>query len=227
MGDLRAALRSGEIGIHWVPPATAEVVEEGPRLLVLRDGEAGVLWQMTASSMPFALDPDDALALDVERSARLAFDEAWSPESGDRRRTEDATWSPVIDRATAQLRGGPALRLLRRITYQPGNEIIAGHLIVPTATGHVDLCALARAETTGVRETIVVEMRLALDPGAPRPTQAEIDDAERDPHFSDHPLSVVRRRLDAAVAAVEVTQPATPPAAGEIVVAPASCTLEP
>src|SRR5688500_4252593 len=100
MGDLRAALRSGEIGVHWVPPATAEVVEEGARPLVLRDGAAGVLWQITAPSMPFALAPDDALATDIERSARLAFDEAWSPEAGDRRRTEDATWSPVVERAT-------------------------------------------------------------------------------------------------------------------------------
>lgn len=228
MGDLRAALRSGEHGLRWCFPETAEVVEEGERLLVLRDEAAEVMWHVTLSSLPFALDDADALRRDLEASARAAFDEAWrppGPEDPPRiRRTEDPAWSPLIEHATLDVDGGRALRLVRRITYQPGNEIIAGHLVVPTAHGHADVCALARAGLTGVRESIVTMMR---DDGVPAPgTQAEYDAPALDARFPEHPLTIVRRALAALPDTIAVTDAMEAPPA-EAVLDEAQCALVP
>jgi hypothetical protein len=235
MGDLRAAFRTGEHGVRWEPPAGAEVVEEGPRLLVMRDGAAGLLWHVTVSALPFALAPDDALREDLERSAREAFAEAWQAPGegavgatfgGGVKRTDDPAWSPVVEHAVVDVAGGRALRLVRRLTYQPGNEIVAGHLVLPTAHGHIDLCALARAGTTGARESVVSLMRSKLDAEADAPDQADFDDAAIDAHFPEHPLSMVRAALAALPGHVEVTAAPAVPAA-EVALPEASCAFVP
>jgi hypothetical protein len=237
MVELRAQLRSGECGVSWVPPENTDVVQEGERSLILRDPAAKVTWQVTSSPFPFALDAehDEALRADVEMSAHEAFDKAWQSsaegEPPSRRRTEDPTWSPVIELGRLDVRGGQALRLLRRITYQPGNEIIAGHLIVPTAVGHLDFCALARSGFTGLRESLVMAMMnqdrerdlgaaesaaetLAAggaaegNGGKPFPRQAAYDDPALDAHFPEHPLSLVRQAITRLCASVAITQTA-------------------
>jgi hypothetical protein len=53
MPELRAQLRSGECGVSWVPPESAEVMEEDEFLLLLRDPAASVVWQVNWSPFPF------------------------------------------------------------------------------------------------------------------------------------------------------------------------------
>lgn len=221
-----------------MPPESAEVMEEDEFLLLLRDPLARVVWQVNWSPFPFALDAahDEALRADIELSAREAFDKAWKPPAADevqaRCRTEDPTWSPVIEHSRFDLPGGTALRLLRRIAYQPGREIVAGHVIVPTAIGHLDFRAMARDTVTGLRETIVTATRRperepdvgATEPdtefpaagggaekrdiGSPFPPQALYDDPSLDPRFPDHPLTLVRQAVGKLCGSVAIKRAA-------------------
>jgi hypothetical protein len=245
MPELRAQLRSGECGVSWVPPESAEVMEEDEFLLLLRDPVARVVWQVNWSPFPFALAAahDEALRADIEISAREAFDKAWKPPAADevqpQRRTEDPTWSPVIEHGRFDLPGGTALRLLRRIAYQPGREIVAGHVIVPTAIGHLDFRAMAQATVTGLRETVVTATRSqererdigATEPGTevpasdddaedsdigrPFPPQAVYDDPSLDARFPDHPLTLVRQAVGKLCDSVAIKRAA--PGAIEVV----------
>jgi hypothetical protein len=239
MPTLRTQLQSGECGATWTPSESAEIDKEGERFLVLQDPVAKVTWQINESPFPFALDAahDEVLRDDLEMSARQAFDDAWKAAAegapSQSRRTEDPTWSPVIEQRKLDVPGGTAVRLLRRVTYQPGNEIIAGHVIVPVATGHLDFCAMARASFTGLRESIVM-MTLMNDPpgdaGAteadaevpheseddeamrrPFPPQAAYDDPSLDAQFPEHPLTVVRKAIDGLCNSVAITRPAAKP----------------
>jgi hypothetical protein len=219
MTSLRQQLRSGECGVTWEAPGGVDVLNDDEHQLVLRDPEAGVVWQVRASAMPFAVDPAhrEVLRLDLEASARAAFDAAWEPPDDDsvpqRRRTDDPAWSPVIDHAVVELDGRPALRLLRRHTYQPGNELVVGHLIVPTATGHVDFSVIARAAVTGMRESVVMlmsdRMPDTLDGEGEYtfPAQAVYDDVALDEKFPDHPLTRVRAAIGRLEVAVTITGP--------------------
>jgi hypothetical protein len=238
MPGLRAQLRSGECGVTWVPPESTEVVEEDDNHLLLRDPAAQLVWQVSASPFPFALDAahDEVLRADLELSAREAFDKAWKPpvegKFPARRRTEDPTWSPVIEQRRLDLPGGSALRLLRRTAYQPGREIVCGHVIVPTAMGHINFWAIARAETTGLRETLVTAtMRQgpesgpdAAEPDAemlaaqgdaekviamPFIPQATFDDSGLDAQFPEHPLTLVRQAIGKLCDSVAITRAAT------------------
>jgi len=243
MATLHAQLRSGECGARWQPPETAELVEDHEYRLILRDPVAGIVWSVGSSRFPFALDPghDEILRADLEMSARDAFDKAWkAPAEGDlqaRRRTEDPTWSPVVEHGRVELVGGTALRVVRRTAYQPGNEVVVGHLIVPTATGHLDFWAVARATVTGLRESVVMMTMTdlgndldAADPdaevaraergedqriGRRFPKQAVYDDPGLDARFPDHPLAVVRRAIGKLCESVTITR-AAPRVADEI-----------
>src|SRR5512133_3622286 len=81
MSGLRAQLKSGECGVTWVPPEGIEAVEEDESFLLLRDPGAELVWHVSASPFPFALDAahDEVLRADLEMSAREAFDRAWKP----------------------------------------------------------------------------------------------------------------------------------------------------
>jgi hypothetical protein len=234
MPELRAQLLSGDCGARWVPPDGAEAVTEEDDLLILRDPAAKIVWRISTSLFPFALDAahDEVLRNDLEMSAREAFDNAWKPpdegEPPARRRTEDTAWSPVIEQSRLDLPGGTALRLLRRTSYQPGKEVIVGQLIVPTAIGHVDFWAIAQATVTGVRETLVratmtqgqksgsaavepdAEVLASEDDGA-IPTwfpQAVYDDPDLDARFPEHPLTLVRQAVRKLCDSVTITRAA-------------------
>jgi len=245
MPGFRAQLQSGECGVTWVPPEGTETVEENENLLLLRDPVAPLVWHVSASPFPFALDAahDEVLRADLEMSARAAFDRDWKPpgegEPPARRRTEDPTWSPVIEQGRLDLPGGTALRLLRRTAYQPTREIVAGHVIVPTTMGHVDFWVIARATITGIRETIVMATLMndqrssvgAAEPdeevlkaennagerniGRPFPPQSVYDDPALDARFPEHPLSLVRQAIGKLCDSITIT-PAAPSVADVI-----------
>lgn len=119
---------------------------------------------------------------------------------------------------------------MRRITFQPGNELLSGTLLVPVVDGFFEIAAIARAATTGMRESVLLMARThgkPFEPGTSVPSQAEYDAPAHDHRFPDHPLTLVRAALRwlQSDAAIEVLSPAPDPPSGEIVVEAASCAV--
>lgn len=230
---------SGHFGLRWSLPGAFEPMKEGPQLLLARDPERRVAWLLRVFPWRFDLRPssDAALRADLEADARHLFEAAfkpaeWPPGSGEksRPRTADPGWSPLVDVERVHIGEAPALRVVRRGTYQPGAEVLAGSLLVPLAEGFAELTALARAGQTGLRESVLMLSRPGAPPAGETPTfpsQAEYDDPAHDAAFPDHPLSVVRAALRwlLSEAGLEVTAPAVPPPEGEQVVEAARCAV--
>lgn len=150
-------------------------------------------------------------------------------------RSADGAWSPMVDCERASLGKGAALRTIHRMSYEPGREIIMGHLLVPTAHGLLEARVVAGDLMTGVRESFLLQQKLGdseaaeLAPGELTLTQREIDDPAHDETFQDHSLSRVRRALRwlIADAGVEVLEPAPPHPGGEVVLKKLDCALVP
>lgn len=143
-------------------------------------------------------------------------------------RTADPTWTPMVDYERLQAGGAPALRTVHRMSYEPGREIVMGHLLIPLKSGLFEVRVAAGDPMTGVREAMLLAMR--RDPDATKPlTQREIDAPEHDEKFRDHALSRVRRALRWALAEakLEVTAPAAVHQHGEVVLKKLDCALTP
>jgi hypothetical protein len=156
----------------------------------------------------------------------------WPPGSEEKSspRTADPRWSPIVDVEPVRVGESPALRVVRRLSYQPGNEVLSGSLLVPLAQGFAELAAIARAGQTGFRESVLMLKRPEGPSTEPKVTflsQAEYDDPAHDALFAEHPLSLVRGALRwlLADAGLEVTAPAAPPPEGEHVIAAAGCAV--
>jgi hypothetical protein len=109
--------------------------------------------------------------------------------------------------------GGSALYVLHRMTYEPGSEILMGHLLVPCAEGLAEARWVTTAHTTGIREAVWTDRTLrtsSVDSAFKHPGQGVFDDPALDPEFPDHPLSIAReaRRWLAKEMRVRVLRPA-------------------
>ena len=237
--SLREAFTSGSRGLRWSFPAAFELSKEDARPPLVRDPDRQVAWLLRV--LPWQLDlrrsSDDVLRADLEEDSRHLFEAAfvpieWPPGSNEKRppRTADPRWSPIVDIEHVRVGATPALRLVRRMTYQPGNEVLSGSLLVPLAQGFAELTAIARAGQTGARESVL----MLKQPGGPSTepkvtfrSQAEYDDPEHDALFVNHPLSLVRAALRwlIADAGLEITAPAVEPSEGEHVVEAAGCAV--
>lgn len=235
--ELSRQLETGDGGLRWRPPEAAELTTDGPAQAIWR-ARPGAVLQVVRSPFPFSLgaaggagaELDPVLRADLEAAARAAFVAHHGERPAEDRpppRTDDPTWSPVIEAAPVALAGGPAVRLIRRVAYAPGDELVAGHLIVPVADGHLDVMIMARAAMTGMREAVVM-LKDSPAPDDPPPTQARYDDPALDAAFPDHPLTIVRARLDALTGGggLEVTRPAPRPPR-EVILKEAGCAIAP
>jgi hypothetical protein len=130
------------------------------------------------------------LERDLERQTRALFEQMFRlPElvAGRRgmnsMRTEDVTWSPIIEVTRTRLDKGCELYLLDRMLYEPGKESVMGHVLIPVENGREALYMHNLLRTTA----------LSAGDGKPlHPGQAAFDDPVRDLDFSQHPLSVAR-----------------------------------
>lgn len=240
---LREALESGSSGLRWLPPAAFDWKQEDRRVGVARDPDRLVTWLVRI--LPWPLDLRNAFAdvlrRDVEEEARHEFEVAhasaeageWPPGSGQkpRARTEDPAWSPVVECERVTIGAAPALRLVRRLTYRPGDESLSGALLVPLQDGFAEIAAISRAGQTGYRESILMllEDKGARDPEKPFPKQAVYDDPKHDARFAEHPLSLVRSALRWLTdeSGLTVTDPMEEPPVGEVVLEPAQCAIVP
>ena len=235
---LRDDLENGLAGLRWSLPDTFDIQTNTERQLVAQDPERQVLWFVQVLPWPFDVRRafHDVLRADLEMDARHLFEQAhkpaeWPPKSGQMRkpRTSDPTWSPIVELEHVRIGAEPALRVVRRITYQPGNEVLSAALIVPLAEGYAEIVALSRAAQTGFRESVLMVQRDNASPEAKGtfPSQAEYDDPARDEGFPSHPLSRVRaaQRWLLGDAGLSVTRPATEQPEGEHVSEEAGCAV--
>jgi hypothetical protein len=227
-------LGSGNAGVRLQLRA-GQIVHDLPDQAVIRDAERKVGWLLSAKPFRLDLRPelDAILRADVERHARGLFDRSFvPPEDGALQpRTSDPSWSPVVEVEPLTLPTGRALRMVHRLTYQPGHETVVGRLLVPVERGTLCISSVAKAELTGYRETALM-MRASADGGeVDFLPQAAYDAPEHDAQFPDHGLSRVRAALawllTADGAGLEVTAPMAPLPPGVVELREASCAVLP
>jgi hypothetical protein len=223
-------LPSGRRGVRFTVPPELESIATDERPDVLYAPDRSIAWQFFVNQLPIDARPQhrELLLRDAHRCARDVFINYSSTLEQIRPlRTDDPTWSPLVEITPTQLRGAPILTAIHRMSYQPGNEFVMGHLLVPIRAGLFELRLLARADMTGVRESMLVApvIRDAAAAGedpiaaAQRLKQPYFDDPAHDARFPDHPLSRIRSALAWVLerSDLEVTEPAEPPDDGELV----------
>jgi hypothetical protein len=99
------------------------------------------------------------------------------------------------------------------MTYEPGSEILMGHLLVPCAEGLAEARWVTTAHTTGIREAVWTDKTLrtsGVEAAFKHPGQKVFDDPALDAEFPDHPLSIAReaRRWFAKEVRLRVLRPA-------------------
>src|SRR6185503_7553676 len=102
--------------------------------------DEGLGWHALLTPVVFAIAPGEEAALseDLHASARLLFEQRWRENPNKKRtrpRTDDADWSPIVEAKLGAFGHGRLVRVVRRAAYEPGDELIVGHLIVPVAKG--------------------------------------------------------------------------------------------
>ncbi|NVB81757.1 MAG: hypothetical protein HOV81_25405 [Kofleriaceae bacterium] len=223
------ALRRGAYGVTLQVPESFEVLSDDESANVLDRENATVWYFFSAPSLELDLSPDRLAGQqrDAKSYAQQLFDDT---------RTKDLPPSNgrgvFLGCEQVRVDGQPALSVLHRMSYEPGREILMGHLLVPTGEGLFEARWLTRDNLTGMRETLLLDKALAANPGAKveelGPT-VDYDDPKHDEAFPKHALSRARaaERWIREDAGLRVTAPARPFAAGEAVLADLGCALVP
>jgi hypothetical protein len=234
-----ADLRDGTHGIRVALPSSMRVERDIEREALLQDDSHSVTWHLALGWAMVDLRKDYVALLrsDLAREARWAFEdtlrsrhaEAGVPQGTPR--TSDTEWSPLVSVEDATVSGADALIVIHRLAYEPGEETVAGRVLIPLEKGTVHLSALSRVTLTGFRETLLSQRMLDTHFHAPEhpplhrampeveaqakllrilPSQTQIDDPAFDVAVPKHPLSLVRAALRWLLGGglrIEVTQP--------------------
>jgi hypothetical protein len=238
-------LRRGDVGFQLSLPTVVSIRRDTQSTVEFTVPDLEALWWI--SFFPLVhLDLSEAgwptLRRDLERQTRALFEEMFrSPEPGvsrrgkQRMRTEDPAWSPIVEVERTRVEKGCELYLLHRMFYEPGKEVVMGHVLIPVGNGLGEIRWVTSAHQTGYREAVymhhLVRTRApSAGDGKPHhPGQAAFDDPARDVDFPQHPLSVARaarRWLDANVPR-QITASPQYRTDGEIVLEPVGCALKP
>jgi hypothetical protein len=238
---LRSRLRDGALGVEVTlgPEIQPTVDDDHDYQIDLPDLPSRVwilhfpeVWlDLSAESWP-------TLERDVARQTRALFDQIFRrprPEGRpppQRPRTADSSWSPLVELGRVPVDGGEALHVLHRMSYEPGDEVVMGHLLVPTASGLVEIRWVSSAHMTGYRETVFMEKLLAASGGSKvpeHPGQAAFDDPALDETFPKHPLSIARavRRWCQKNVHVRVVEPGPQDRRQELRLEAIGCALVP
>jgi hypothetical protein len=175
--------------------------EEDDNHLQFTDDRRQHWWYFWQPTVQFNLTPGpsfEALRERIERYARAMFIETFAEMkaggriSDDVPRTDDASWSPVLEARLVKVANSPALQLIHRMAYARGLEMILGHTLIPTARGTLEVRWMNNAAYTGARESAVL-----LASGVEGfLKQQDYDDPKHDDSFPEHPLSMSRRAAD-------------------------------
>ncbi len=239
------ALGDGSAGVGLRLPPGVEVLEDGPTAARWFDPSLGLIGLASTSPFTVAIHEGgsptlrERLEADARRNfarehVRLAQEGALAPKIG--MRTEDPSWSPIVELRRLCVPGGRVLRCVYRLSYQPGHEGIWASLFCPVAEGTVTITGLCLVQPTGLRESILMAGLRQKQTGESGeielPGQAYLDAPEHDPSFPNHGLTLLRRALDtwvdAEAGALEITRPAVRVVEGSRVALPASgCSIVP
>lgn len=217
---LSKSLELGSCGVQWEPPDGTIGVHTETELVVSDD--TGLRWRIRKVPTEFAIAPGEEAALseDLYASARAAFEARWRQQpraAGATPRTASGEWSPIVEAKLGAVGAGRLARVVRRLAYEQGDEVVVGHLFVPVEKGTVEIRIVAQTDETGVRENAVAKKYGGRQP------QATYDARELDPYFPDHPLTRIRAALDAAVGSLEiVTLPERP---AEVILPEPGCAV--
>ncbi len=237
-------IKKGLPGLKLAIPESWRVQDEQERRAVLIDAEHRVGWHIVHAPWRADLRPEHFAdhRRDLERHARYSFEQQYhqiqlqaqpgqAPPPRPPVRTSDPEFNPLIQAEYITFAGQPALFTLRRVAYEPVMEAVVANILIPVATGVVDITVFQHTQQTGYRETNLLNHALQKYPGegpqklARRLGQAHFDDPANDAQFPQHPLTCVRTALrwlqDLPKDQLEITAPATPlPAAGSEVELP-------
>ncbi|MBS2013219.1 MAG: hypothetical protein JST00_10050 [Deltaproteobacteria bacterium] len=209
-------LTRGSLGVTFATPPHWELDREGDDMVNLADRETGTGWYLfffPGLQMDLDEDGEASLKRDVEVHANALFEAM-------RRRGEPAPRSPrspLVSCEAVTIEGGRALSVIHRMAYQPGSEIVMGHLLVPLASGLFEARWIVPARQTGFRESVMLmkamEGGVAGIPEGTPPEEImkllEPDAPEHDALFPDHVLSIARAADRWSRQNVKVIQPAT------------------
>lgn len=226
-------LKKGLPGVRFDLPGSTQVHEEQERRAVFVDNDHRVGWHVLHAPWRLDLRPehDKLLRQDIQRQARFTFEEQYQqlaaafPDDEARRqrppvRTTDPSWSPLLSVETIKIGEAPAVQIIRRVAYEPALEVVTGSLLIPLATGMIEITCFHRTQETGRRETMLLQLAMQRYPGedvpqlAARLGQTFFDDPSHDRDFATHPLSLVRAALkwlrEAGEEVLKVTAPMAP-----------------
>lgn len=195
--SLSERLRSGELGLVVKPPEP--LLSDDELSLTFVDGKGRRWWYFWKPGVHFDLSParHDALVAKLHAYARAMFDDLFRDQQRQgglpadaKLRTDDASWSPLVEVTPLELHGVRALGFIHRMLYVQGSEVLLGHTLIPTALGTFEARWLTTngREPTGMRESAVLLLRGTSG----LLTQAEYDDPKYDEQFPTHPLSLAR-----------------------------------
>lgn len=240
-------LKKGLPGIQLAIPDAWKRQEEHDRRAVLIDSEHRVGWHILHA--PWRVDLRAAIAdkrrRDIERHARFGFDQHYQqvpvPEGAKRPppRTADPAFSPLISVDYIDFAGVPAVMIVRRVAHEQVMEAVVGNILVPLATGVLDITAFQHTQETGYRETNLLNQAMQKYPGeglqklAQRLGQGYFDDPQYDAQFPTHPLTCVRaalswlRKLPAAELRVTAPPPPLPEPGTEVELPQVGCAIKP
>ncbi len=204
-------LKKGLPGLKLAIPDSWRVQDEQERRAVLIDAEHRVGWHIVHAPWRADLRPENFAEhkRDLERHARYSFEQQYhqiqlqtqpgqQPPPRPPVRTSDPEFHPLIQAEYITVCGQPALFTLRRVAYEPVMEAVVANILIPVATGVVDITAFQHTQQTGYRETNLLNHALQKYPGegpqklARRLGQAHFDDPANDAQFPQHPLTCVR-----------------------------------
>ncbi len=238
---LLAALGDGSLGFVWKPYDGLQRVDAIPGTLAFQDTTAPLRTLVTVSFCSFrvSLDAESFPQLHAEAkrhardlhdalSARLAAHKGEKPPE-----TSPAEgWSPLV--SCELVEASPRrLRVIHRRRQAPGEEMVAGHLVLPARNGTVELQVAVGSKMTGMRTALATLQALKGVEGPPTrekleallPKINEKADGRALDKVGDA-LAVTRARLDRVAAALEGAGVAAPEP-GPVSVPGLGCRFEP
>ncbi len=246
--SLLTDMQEGQVGVRFSVPEHLAVNQETSELTVLVDRERQLVWTLHLSEHHLDLRPahEELLRRDIERHARTLFEgcfhraERPAGRTPEKPRTSDPAWSPVVEIERVQLGGAHALWVMHRMFYEPGNETVMGHLLIPLGHGLFEFRMFKHAEMTGLRESMLGIRAMAEARGSNADGRAQslalggvgqayFDDPRHDELFPDHPLSTLRsaKRWLLQEAQIEIATPVTRGQAEEVIAQHAGFAVTP